>query len=320
MIKLPKVIVTSVIRSAHQGQSHGGVYIVDLADGQFEQVLDWNDESISWEGRGGDRGLRGIAFYHDHIYIAASNEIFIYDKTFTLIGSFTNRYLKHCHEIDINENNLYLTSTGFDSILVYDLKKNIFTHGYCIRLGAIGKRLSRRFKICLRPQLQGFDPNSKNGPEEYDSIHINNVFCYNGSIFAAGKGFGRLMEINNDTLKVYAKIPYGTHNARPFNGGVLLSNTGSDKVEQLHVDGSLLKEYPVIRYNEAELEHMGLPEDHARQGFARGLCLFRDDLVVVGSSPATITAYCMGKPQPVKIVNLSRDVRNAIHGLAVWPF
>src|SRR5207248_475638 len=30
MDKLPRVIATSVVRSAHQGESHGGVYLIDL--------------------------------------------------------------------------------------------------------------------------------------------------------------------------------------------------------------------------------------------------------------------------------------------------
>ena len=72
--KLPTLIASSVIRSAHQGESHGGVYLVDMEAGTFDQVIDWNDTSISWEGRGADRGLRGIAFYKGLIYLAASDE------------------------------------------------------------------------------------------------------------------------------------------------------------------------------------------------------------------------------------------------------
>ena len=94
----PRVIVSSVIRSADQGQSHGGVYLVDMSTGDTEQVIDWNTSSIDWEGRGGDRGLRGIAFHADRIYLAASDEIFVYDRGFTQLGSLRNRYLRHCHE------------------------------------------------------------------------------------------------------------------------------------------------------------------------------------------------------------------------------
>src|SRR5436305_12829228 len=111
MDKLPRVIATSVVRSAHQGESHGGVYLIDLNSGNFDQVIDWNDPSISWEGRGGDRGLRGIAFHQEKVCIAASDEIFIYNREFKLLESYRNKYLKHCHEISVGSDTLYLTST-----------------------------------------------------------------------------------------------------------------------------------------------------------------------------------------------------------------
>src|SRR5437764_12797917 len=46
-------------------ESHRGVYLIDINSGQYDQVIDWNDESSNWEGRGGDRGLRGIAFHNN---------------------------------------------------------------------------------------------------------------------------------------------------------------------------------------------------------------------------------------------------------------
>ena len=132
MQKLPKVITTSVIRSTRQGESHGGVYLVDLESGDFEQVIDWNDPAISWEGRGGDRGLRGIAFYRDQVYIAASDEVFVYNRDFELLESHRNNYLKHCHEICIAADTLYLTSTAVNSVLQFDLVTKRFTCGHAI--------------------------------------------------------------------------------------------------------------------------------------------------------------------------------------------
>ena len=58
----------------------------------------------------------------------------------------------------------------------------------------------------------------------------------------------------------------------------------------------------------------------ARQGFGRGLCLVGDRFVAGGSSPATISLYDLEANQKVGSVNLTMDIRNAIHGLEVWPF
>lgn len=51
-----KLVVTSVVRGAQQGDSHGGVYLIDLQDQTVEQKLDWNTVDIDWQGRGWDRG------------------------------------------------------------------------------------------------------------------------------------------------------------------------------------------------------------------------------------------------------------------------
>src|SRR3954452_1819256 len=130
---LQRVVISSVVRATDQGESHGGVYLVDLRSGATEQVIDWNDASISWEGRGADRGLRGIAFAGDEVYLAASDEVFVYDRSFRQLRSHTNRYLKHCHEIVISDGVLYATSTGFDSVLELDLASGRWRKGHHLR-------------------------------------------------------------------------------------------------------------------------------------------------------------------------------------------
>jgi len=121
-----KLLTTSVVRGSHQGESHGGVYLLDLEKQIVEQKIDWNKSDIDWQGRGWDRGLRGIAFDDETVYIAASDELFAYTPDFELIASWKNTYLKHCHEINIYERSLYLTSTSFDTILGFDLDTKQF--------------------------------------------------------------------------------------------------------------------------------------------------------------------------------------------------
>ena len=183
---LPTVVTTSVIRSTSQGESHGGVYLVDLQKGTSEQVIDWDDSTIDWEGRGADRGLRGIAFYDGHVILAASDEVFVYDPGFTLIESYRNRYLKHCHEIFISGSTLFLTSTGFDSILEFDLTSGSFTRGYELRFGLFGRAI-RSLGGAPIPRCRVFDPNRDGGPGAGDTIHLNNVWHASGELLASGR-------------------------------------------------------------------------------------------------------------------------------------
>ena len=85
-----KLITTSVVRGSEQGESHGGVYIIDLEKQEVRQVMDWNTSDIDWQGRGWDRGLRGIAIDDETVYIAASDELFAYTPDFKPIGSWRN--------------------------------------------------------------------------------------------------------------------------------------------------------------------------------------------------------------------------------------
>ena len=64
-----------------------------------------------------------------------------------------------------------------------------------------------------------------------------------------------------------------------------------------------------------------LGEQHDQvQGFGRGLCIIEDSFLAAGSSPSTVTLYDLAGGGEVARVNFSMDIRNAIHGLEVWPY
>ncbi len=82
------LIATSVVRGSIQGESHGGIFLIDLDRQQVAQPIDWNTTNIDWQGRGADRGLRGIEFDSDNVYIAASDELFVYNRDFEQVASY----------------------------------------------------------------------------------------------------------------------------------------------------------------------------------------------------------------------------------------
>lgn len=307
---LPLVLCTTVVRSAHHGSSHGGAYLVDLDSGGYRQMLDWNDGSIDWSGRGGGRGLRGIAFHGDDIYIAGSDEVFVFDREFRRLRSFRHRCLGLCHEIVIAADRLYLTATAFDSILVYDLRLQRFIEGHVLRRDpATDQFLYRRY-----------DPEGPDLPAAGDTTHINNVFVENGRIYVGGVNLDRLIELGDGRATAYARVPFWTHNARPFAGGVIANSTDADSIVLLERDGRTRLAMPVPRFAREQLQYADLPEDFARQAFGRGLALIDGNHLVAGSSPATLTAWRLAPLARLTSVTLSQDIRNAVHGLVLWPF
>jgi len=314
-IKLPTLIATSVVRGSRQGESHGGIYLIDFARQEVRQVVDWNTGEIDWQGRGWDRGLRGIAFFAGDIYVAASDELFVYDRNFRIRNSFRSTYLKHCHEIFQLNNHLYLTSTGHDSILAFDLERQGFFWAIHLALGED------------EPVGTAYDPNGINGPGGADGpparnrLHLNNVFANDHGIFASGMRTGGMLQIGNkNAVRLVAELPQGVHNARPFGDGILFNDTAANHVRYVRRDGKEVN-FRVPTYDEDELTHLDLGDEQvARQGFGRGLCVIDDRLIAAGSSPSTISLYDLDSGDRLAQVNFSSDIRNAIHGLEVWPY
>ena len=297
------------MRGSRQGESHGGVYLVDFDQERAARVLDWNTMNIDWQGRGWDRGLRGIAIDGDTVYLAASDELFAYTSDFQLLGSWRNPYLKHCHEICRFERSLFLTSTGFDSILGFDLDTKAFSFGLQLQIQGDGFA------------GQSFDPEFDGGPQPSDALHLNNVHCETGGMHISGLRTAGIVLFNGRELQRWATLPSGAHNARPFRGGVIFNDTEADVVRVVGRDSANERVLPVPRFAEAHLEHVSSVDGAlARQAFARGLCVINDDLIACGSSPSTITLHHLGGGTPARMATLSHDVRNAIHGLALWPF
>ena len=43
------LIATSVVRGSKQGESHGGIFLIDLDRQQVAQPIDWNTMNIDWQ-------------------------------------------------------------------------------------------------------------------------------------------------------------------------------------------------------------------------------------------------------------------------------
>ena len=307
--KLPKFVATSVVRGSRQSESHGGVFMVDFEKKVVEQHFDLNTSEIDFEGRSGDRGLRGIAFSDEDILIAASDVLFRCDRSFKIKTFSKNHYLDDCHEICRYEQTIFLTSPSFDSLLAFDLDTEKYIWGF---------HLIRQYD-----QWAGhtFDPRSDRGPVAVNDYHINMVHVDSTGIYLSGLHTNALLHLDSK-MKVseVCSLPAGAHNARPYRDGVLFNDTESDCVRYVGRDDKNIA-FKIATYDEGDIEFASIDDSNvARQGFGRGLCPVGDRFVAGGSSPSTISLYDLESNQKVGSVNLTMDIRNAIHGLEVWPY
>jgi hypothetical protein len=306
---MTKLVATSVVRGSQQGESHGGVFLIDLVKQEAQQFIDWNTMNIDWRGRGADRGLRGIAFHGETVFIAASDELFAYNPDFSLRGSWKNPYLKHCHEISVYQGQVFLTSTGFDSILAFDIEKQHFHWALCVE--------QQEFRF----QGRAFDPMSDDGPLMLNRMHINSVVANRDGMYITGLRTGGMLHFNGKQISMSAVLPSGTHNAQPYRGGVLFNDTEANAVRFASPEPGQDRAFRVPVFPADQLTGMGKDTSKlARPSFGRGLCLVKDGLIAAGSSPSTIALHDMASGKTALSVTLSTDVRNAIHGLEVWPY
>lgn len=301
------LIATSTIRGRHQGDSHGGVFLVDIENGSAAQAIDWSTAGIDWRGRGRETGFRGIAFDGDLVYFAANNELFAYTSGFEPVASYRSPFLQNCHAISRYERRLFLTSAAYDSILGFDLDNKRFSWGLHISSQADDFRGTP------------FDPNGQKGPPPENRLHLNSVFCDENGMFISGLRSGWLLHFSGRRISRFVNLPEGTHNARPWRGGVLFNDTDSNVVRYVTPETNHV--FRVPRYPEDQLTNAETGDSQfIRQSFARGLCTLDDDVVAAGSSPTTIALHNVSSMQTTLCITLSMDVRNAIHGLEVWPF
>ena len=141
-------------------------------------------------------------------------------------------------------------------------------------------------------------------------------------MYLTGLKTGGMLLFNGREMQMAVELPPGTHNARPFRDGVLFNDTEANLLRYAgRGDGQEDRAMRVPPYpTESLLHRRHGPERTRAAGFARGLAVLSDSLVAGGSSPSTVSVYDLPGNERVLSVNLTMDVRNAIHGLEVWPY
>ncbi len=348
---MANLIATSVLRGNSPGESHGGVYLINLESNRILKPVDWNALDTGRQGGSGERGLRGIVCHGERIYIAASDELLVFDQAFNAVASFRNAYLEDCRDICVFERHLFVTSAGYDAILGFNLEAEKFD--WALRVVTDGRVFGAR----------RFDPNGDEGPLLINKLGLDSVHCEPGGMYVSGTRTGALLRFSGTRAGVRATLPQGAHDARPYQDGILFNDTNAGAVRLERPDSRMAFPLPRFPSRQATDVSPGLaPERHAadakgiteppsgsrrslhvsgapsrsraegachaspdnahaaQPAFGRGLCVISEREIAAGSSPATISIYDLDAGQATKAVNLSPDPRQAIHGIAVWPY
>jgi hypothetical protein len=301
------IAVTSVVRGSQPGESHGGVYLVDLAGGRGAHVLDWTRPTIDWSGHGGGRGLRGLAVQGQQVFAAGADELYRFTPQFELAGVHASPYLGQAQAVACFEGRVYVVSAAYDAVLALDLDSGRFDWGLQIADDEGGLR------------GMPFDPGSALGPSASDRLRLNSLYCDPRGLFIAGARTQGLLHFDGKRIVRLVTLPEGVHDARPWRDGVLFNDTEAEAVRFLTPESNRVFEVP--RYPESVLETGGCDDPAlARQAFAQGLCVVDGGVFASGSSPLTVSVHDLDAMKTTRRINLSTNVRQSIHTLALWPF
>jgi len=334
-----KALASSIVRLTNKGADHGYLYLLDFNTETYDIVLKWEDENINWEGRGGDRGLRGIAFYQDLIIVASGKQILFLDKKYEIKNIFSHNLLGDIHELFIQNDVLFITSTLYDLILCMDLNKMKLTAGYHI----VPKRERINYRQFLHNKWTAFRRkilypffNNQNLYSEFEineinvngysprcaviekSIHINTVFVWKNFLCFTGTQNNIVFGIlSNDLIRV-ATIPFGTHNVTFLDSDRLIMNYTIDETIVI-TDRKGFKKFNYPVYYDKSIVEGDFEKNHAKAGWGRGFDI-KENYFIAGCSPATVNLYHFEQKKPVKSINMDQDIRNSIHGLKFLPF
>lgn len=140
-------------------------------------------------------------------------------------------------------------------------------------------------------------------------------------LFFSGTGLDKFYKINLKTERISVKdhLLLGTHNVQLYDHHLIYNNTANDVISSKNLLNGKNDNIEISKIEDNELVNSDIPKDHARNGFARGLCM-QGDFIIGGSSPSTVSVYSFKDKKLIKSVNLTKDIRNAIHGLEIFPY
>lgn len=320
-----KIICTTVVRAAKQGDIHGGLYVIDTDTSEILHHAPYDKEFVNDNERGGERGLRGICVLPDRIVVADSSGFIELDKkTYAIKRTHQDpEVFKSIHEICFFDGYIWATSTAYDAIVKVDLDFNV--KGFWKIAGEDKpdhKVLTEKKKI---------DPSEKS---EDDNYHINSICTYGDQLLFSGLITGLydfedmstncpMPYVSGQILKEFGIAKPGTkvtkaasfiHNFYEYDDYFMANFTtfGVLAMARKQLGGVA---FDVARIPKAKNTKFCV-DNIAVNNWNRGLARC-DNLVFVGSSPARVLVYDLYRAEFIKEIQLETDMRHCIHGLEV---
>jgi len=314
-----RVFATTVIRCSENNELTGFLIEIDWERNRVKKQVPIPLDTVHpfWNSRGGNRGGRGVAYYKGILYVATASSLLMYDDSLNKVGALSHPHLAGLHEIFIDNQGIWVTSTLHDLIVKLDFNGNVIEEWY----GSKCKILQKEFNFSDRKLNTNLNFPDETFIQHYDKyskeeiFHLNSVSPHNNSLYVLSCRKGAFIRIKPE-VKV---IVQDSELKAPHNGiisadnEVIINDTQNQclRVYKLETGERLQSVFTrVFGTNQTSAQF-------ASYGWQRGLYPIDHSIYLVGTSPAAIFEVDLKKALIGQVCQIDTDVKHCIHGLTV---
>ena len=166
-----------------------------------------------------------------------------------------------------------------------------------------------------------FDPNGAEGPIPVNKLHLRGIECSEGGIYFSGLKTGGLLHFNGQKIQMMAETPAGTQDAQAYRNGVVFNDSRAGVLRYVgDDDGSEDRALPIPYFDAGDHSSRDSDENRMmRRGYGKGLCSLQGTAVAGGSTPAGISVYDLKLNRKLLTVRFTKDTREMINDIVIWP-
>ena len=330
----PHAVRESLTSAAFQGRSRVFATTVLRESGHaltgYLLELDWRIGAVRrslpipvdtrhplWNGRGGNRGGRGLAVHDGVLYVATAMSVLMYDTELQFIGELASPYLCGLHELFAEPDGLWCTSTVHDLIVKIDYQGRMLDQWWGSESPALQRALryeGRALNLDLKFPTGTFEAEYDRYCQE-ERLHVNTVWRHDGELYVLACRKNALIRIRPEPETIILEDPAlgSPHNGiLTPDGRVLINDTINQRLRIYdRQTGQCEKTIETIVRQE------GRSSQFVRVGWQRGLAHAEGSIYLVGTSPAAVFEVDIDSGRIGRLCVIDQDVRHCIHGLIV---
>lgn len=313
-----RFFVTTVLRGSRPEEMTGYIMELDWLGGEVTKSVPIPLESGNpmWNGRGGNRGGRGMAVHDGKLYVAVATSLLVYDHDLNKIDEISHKHLAGLHEIAIDHRGIWINSTVHDLILLMDFdgkaKKEFWLSEHAElqqELGYTGRELMLDLDFPTESFTEDYDKYCKD-----ERLHLNSLTIRDGRVYTLACRRRALLAIDargEVEVVIHDAALNCPHNCEFTPDGLVAINDTVNQAVRLY-DPKTGKR---IRTVNTCIDGQAQSAQFARAGWQRGMAAVGEGVFLVGTSPATVFELDINRGVIGRTVRMDDDVRHCVHGL-----